>query len=100
MKKDKESENVVVAEDAIYVQNHDINKMKPIVSTLQVQDWIGGIYTEAINQGCNNGIVEGTVSFDAIHWNHSERATDILVDYNWNDKKIRWVMLEQVLVVP
>jgi hypothetical protein len=31
--------------------------------------------------------VEGTVSFDAIHWNHPSRAGDILVDYNWNDDK-------------
>ncbi len=87
LKKDKESEDVVVAEGAIYVQNHDINITKAIVSKLQAQDWIGGIYTKAINQGSNNGIVEGTVSFDAIHWNHPERAADILVDYNWSDDK-------------
>ena len=33
------------------------------------------------------GWVPGTLSFDAIHWNHPERAADILVDENWNDEK-------------
>ncbi|MFX6067006.1 hypothetical protein ABTE92_19070, partial [Acinetobacter baumannii] len=31
------------------------------------------------------GSIDGTVSFDAIHWNHPDRSGDILVDYNWND---------------
>lgn len=87
LKNAKESEDVVVAEGAIYVQNHDLPTIKKIVSLLQAQDWIGGIFTRAAKPGDERGIVEGTVSFDAIHWNHPDRAGDILVDYNWNDDK-------------
>ncbi len=87
IKKDKESEDVVVSEGAIYVKGHDEAIIKNIVSKLQSQEWIGCIFTKAIKPGDNKGWVDGTVSFDAIHWNHKERAADILVDYNWNDKK-------------
>ncbi len=87
IKKGKESEEVVVAEGAIYVQNHDMPTIKKIVTLLQAQDWIGAIFTRAAKPGDEKGIVEGTVSFDAIHWNHPSRAGDILVDYNWNDDK-------------
>lgn len=87
LKKDKESEDVVVAENAIYVKDHDKILMQKIVSTLQAQEWVGGIFTKAIQAGDTKGIIPGTVSFDAIHWNHAERAADILVDYNWNDDK-------------
>jgi len=31
--------------------------------------------------------VEGTLSFETIHWNHPERAADILVVENWDDSK-------------
>ena len=87
LKKDKESEDVVIAEGAIYVQNHDQEKIKEIVARLQSQEWIGGIFTKAAKPGDLKGSIEGTVSFDAIHWNHPERAGDILVDYDWNDDK-------------
>lgn len=87
LKKDQESEDVVVAEGAIYVQNHDMETIKKIVASLQAQPWIGGIFTKARTPGNVKGIVDGTVSFDAIHWNHPDRAGDILVDYNWSDDK-------------
>lgn len=87
LKIDKESEDVVIAEGAIYVQNHDPQKIKQIVASLQSQDWVGGIFTKASKPGDLKGSIEGTVSFDAIHWNHPERSGDILVDYDWNDDK-------------
>lgn len=86
-KKDKESEDVVVAENAIYVKDHDPTIMQKIVSSLQAQEWVGGIFTKAVKAGDTKGIIPGTVSFDAIHWNHADRSADILVDYNWNDDK-------------
>ena len=86
-KKDKESDEVVVAEGAIYVQNHDAAIIKAIVAKLQEQPWIGAVFTKAKTAGDTKGWVDGTVSFDAVHWNHPERAADILVDYNWNDDK-------------
>ncbi|MBC7721012.1 MAG: alkaline phosphatase family protein, partial [Pedobacter sp.] len=87
LKKDKESEDVVVAEGAIYVQNHDETIIKNIVLKLQAQSFVGSIFTKATIPSDTKGWVEGTVSFDAVHWNHPERAADILVDYNWNDDK-------------
>lgn len=86
-KKSKESEDVVVSETAIYVQNHDKDKIQQIVSALQAQEWIGGIYTKAIKAGDTKGYIAGTLSFESIHWNHPSRTADILVDYNWNDNK-------------
>ncbi len=86
LKKDKESEDVVVSEGAIYVHNHDEAVIRKIVSRLQSQEWVGAIFTKADRPGNLKGHVEGTLSFDAIHWNHA-RSGDILVDYNWDDRK-------------
>ncbi|RYU97324.1 alkaline phosphatase family protein [Emticicia agri] len=87
LKQNKDSEDVVVSEGAIYVQNHDKAKIQQIVSKLQAQEWVGGIYTKALKAGDNKGFIDGTLSYDAIHWNHASRTADILVDYNWNDDK-------------
>ncbi|UTA66150.1 alkaline phosphatase family protein [Emticicia sp. 21SJ11W-3] len=85
LKQNKDSEDVIVTEGAIYVE--DKSKIKSIVSRLQSQQWVGGIYTKAAKPGSTQGIVEGTLSFETIHWNHPSRTADILVDYNWNDDK-------------
>ena len=85
LKQNKDSEDVIVSEGAIYVK--DKSKIKSIINSLQSQEWVGGIYTKADKPGGTQGIVEGTLSFDAIHWNHPHRTADILVDYNWNDDK-------------
>lgn len=87
IKKDEESEDVVIAEGAIYVKDHDSAIITKIVRTLQAQPWIGAIFTKAITPGDAKGSMAGTASFDAIHWNHPDRSGDILVDYNWNDNK-------------
>lgn len=87
LKQDKESEDVIVAEGAIYVKDHDITVMKKIVSALQAQEWIGAIFTKAKKAGDVKGIVDGTLFFETIHWNHPERSSDILVDENWDDRK-------------
>ncbi|MFV8464842.1 alkaline phosphatase family protein [Flavobacterium sp. LB1P62] len=86
LKKDKESTEIVVAEGAIYVKDHDEKSIKNIVAALQEQKWIGGIYTKASKEEDLKGFVEGTLSFETIHWDH-DRSGDILVDMNWNDNK-------------
>lgn len=86
-KKDKESEDVVVAEGAIYVKDHNQEVIQRIVSALQAQEWVGGIFTKAKSPDDMKGMVPGTLSFEAIHWNHPERSADILVDENWDDRK-------------
>lgn len=87
LKQTKESEDVVVSEGAIYVKNNDKAKIQQIVTQLQGQEWVGGIYTKALKAGDTKGYIEGTLSYEAIHWNHASRTADILVDYNWNDNK-------------
>jgi len=87
LKKDSVSEDVIVAEGAIYVKDHQPDKIRKIVSKLQEQEWIGPIFTKAMQAGTTQGFVEGTLSFETIHWNHPKRAADILVVENWDDSK-------------
>jgi predicted AlkP superfamily pyrophosphatase or phosphodiesterase len=86
-KKDKESEDVVVAGGAIYVKDHNEETIRKIVQRLQMQDWIGAIFTKGKKSEDMKGWVDGTLSFISIHWNHSNRIADILVDENWDDRK-------------
>lgn len=85
-KRDKSSEDVVVAGGAIYVKDHDPVLITRIVESLQRQEWVGAVFTAGAKKGDTNGIVKGTLSFETIRWDH-ERAGDILVDLNWNDDK-------------
>jgi len=87
LKRDKESDDVVAAEGALYVKNHDPEKIRQIVAALQQEDWVGAVFTKSERKGDMKGWVPGTLSFEAIHWNHSERSADILVDENWSDAK-------------
>lgn len=86
LKQNKESEDVVITEGAIYVKDHNPTLIQQIVSLLQSQSWIGAIFTKAVTPGSSLGFIEGTISFDAIHWNHPERTADILVDRDWSDE--------------
>jgi predicted AlkP superfamily pyrophosphatase or phosphodiesterase len=85
LKKSKESDDVVIAEGAVYVKNHDESEIKKIVAALHKQEWAGAVFTKAKNKGEMKGWVDGTISFDAIHYNHPQRSGDILVAMNWND---------------
>jgi predicted AlkP superfamily pyrophosphatase or phosphodiesterase len=85
IKAGKESDDIVIAEGALYVKDHNPGKIKEVVKLLQQQEWVGPIFTRAAKETSLKGWVEGTLSFDAIHWNHPERAADILVDENWSD---------------
>ncbi|CAG5012717.1 hypothetical protein DYBT9275_05233 [Dyadobacter sp. CECT 9275] len=86
-KKDKESDDVVIAEGALYVKNHDREVIQKIVSALQAEEWIGAVFTKSAKPGNDKGWVPGTISFDAIHYHHPERSGDILVAMNWDDRR-------------
>lgn len=86
IKKDKESEDVVVAEGAIYVKDNNADTIRKIVALLQAQDWIGPVFTKGLKPGDVKGWVAGTLSFESIHWNHPDRIADILVDETWDDR--------------
>ncbi|WP_169739283.1 alkaline phosphatase family protein [Dyadobacter crusticola] len=87
LKKDKESDDVVISEGAVYVKNHDEQVIRKIVAALHKEDWIGAVFTKPKKKGSMTGWVDGTLSFDAIHYNHPTRSGDILVAPNWNDDK-------------
>ncbi|MGC4035534.1 MAG: alkaline phosphatase family protein [Chitinophagaceae bacterium] len=87
LKADETSQDVIVADGAIYVKDRDEKTIAAIVKSLQQQEWIGAIFTKGKNIGDMEGSIPGTLSFESIHWNHPERAGDILVDMNWNTNK-------------
>ncbi len=87
LKADAKSEDVVLAGGAVYVKNHDREKIQAIVKALQSQQWVGAIFTKGSKPGDMLGSVEGTLSFASIHWDHLQRSGDMLVDVNWNDNK-------------
>lgn len=84
-KRDKTSDDIVVAEGAIYVKDHNPQTIDAIVKSLQQQEWVGAIFTKGKKTGDMKGVVPGTLSFEAVHWNHPTRSGDILVDKNWNN---------------
>ncbi|MCF2447020.1 alkaline phosphatase family protein [Dyadobacter sp. CY345] len=85
LKKDKDSDDVVVAEGAIYVKDHNEKLIKKIVSELHKEDWVGAAFTKPKKKGSMQGWVDGTLSFEVIHYNHPKRSGDILIAPNWND---------------
>ncbi|HQS51443.1 MAG TPA: alkaline phosphatase family protein [Daejeonella sp.] len=87
LKKDENSDDVILAGGAVFVKDHNADQIKKIVTALQQEEWVGGIFTRSKKARDTHGWVPGTLSFDAIHWAHPERSSDILVDVNWNDDK-------------
>lgn len=87
LKQSKESDDIVAAEGALYIKHKDTALSRKVVEALQQENWVGAIFTKGVKKGDQKGWVPGTLSFESIHWNHPERAADILVDENWNDDK-------------
>jgi hypothetical protein len=87
LKDNTSSEDVILSGNAVYVRDHNASVIGKIVSVLQEQPWVGAIFTRSKPGQSAQGWVEGTLSFEAIHWDHATRAADILVDYNWDNRK-------------
>lgn len=87
LKRDKDSDDVIISGNAIYVKDHEESKIKSIVEALQGEEWVGPVFTKENTPGSMNGQIEGTLSFTSVHWNHPERAADILISVDWNDSK-------------
>ena len=87
LKESRESDDVVVAEGAIYVKDHAPEPIERIVAALHKNERIGAVFTKPKNKGNKLGWVAGTLSFETIHYNHPERSGDVLVATNWNDAK-------------
>lgn len=87
MKESKSSNDVVVAGGSIYVNGRDKNKIRTIVAALQAEQWPGAIFTAPAKKGSLKGFVPGTLSFNAMNWNHADRTGDIVVAPAWDDEK-------------
>ena len=86
VKKDKNSDDVVVVGGALYIKDRNQEKIKNTVAVLQANESVGAIFTAGKKAGDTQGFVEGTLSFESIHWNHPSRAADILVAVNWDNR--------------
>lgn len=86
-KKNKDSDDVIVAGGALYVKARDSVVIRRMVEALQQEQWVGAIFTKAAKPGSMKGIVKGTLSFESVHWNHPGRVADILVAANWNNAR-------------
>lgn len=86
-KKDKDSDDIIVAGGAVYVKDRNRETVRNVVAALQKESWAGAVYTKAKKQGSLKGEIKGTLSFNAVHWNHSYRAADVLVSVAWDDRK-------------
>ena len=84
LKKDKDSDDVVVVEGSIYVKDHDPVVVKRIVRLLQSTPWVGAIFTRAAVTGSPMGMVPGTLALGTVHGDHP-RAGDVLVSANWSN---------------
>jgi predicted AlkP superfamily pyrophosphatase or phosphodiesterase len=80
------SPRVVNGETAIYVRDGNRQVIAGIVRALQKTSGVGAIFTRAPKPGSLLGSVEGTLSFDAVRWNHA-RSGDILYSPDWTDGK-------------
>ena len=79
------SPRIVAGGGAVYVRDHDQAVVAGIVKKLQRTDGVGAIFTPAMRPGSWEGRVPGTLSFDAIRWNH-DRSADILFSPDWTDR--------------
>jgi predicted AlkP superfamily pyrophosphatase or phosphodiesterase len=79
------SPKIVAGAGAIYVRDGDEAAIAGIVSALQKTAGIGAVFTDRERSGSFNGRLPGTLSFDAIHWDH-ERSSQILYSADWRDE--------------
>jgi arylsulfatase A-like enzyme len=88
LKESEESTDVVVAGDAIHVNEPSgVDKdarVDAIVALLQRTDWIGPVFTRGATPDTLFGARAGTIAFSAIGWDH-ERSADILTSPQWSE---------------
>lgn len=80
------SPRVVADDGAIYVRDDDQATIAAIVAALQRTPGVGAIFTRAKARQLLDGTVPGTLSFDAVRWDH-ERSAQILFSPDWTDEE-------------
>jgi len=76
---------IVAGGGAIYVRDGDRSAISAIVKQLQRTRGVGAVFTPALETGGLRGRESGTISYDAIGWNHA-RSADILFSPDWTDQ--------------
>jgi arylsulfatase A-like enzyme len=85
LKSGKSSTDVVIANDAIYINDDKSERLPAIVQLLQKTDWIGPVFTRGTDPQSMQGYLPGTLSFNAVMWDHP-RSADILTAGNWTSQ--------------
>jgi arylsulfatase A-like enzyme len=80
------SPKIVSGGGAIYVRDHDRKVIAGIVGALQHTSGIGAIFMPSASPGSMDGQLAGTLSFEAIRWNHA-RSSDILYSPDWTEQQ-------------
>ena len=83
LKASSSSTDVIVAGDAIHVNEGGPALVRRIVERLQQTEWIGAVFTRGEPES-DRGWVDGTLSFSSVRWDHA-RSGDILATGNWTD---------------
>ncbi|BCS35496.1 alkaline phosphatase family protein [Luteitalea sp. TBR-22] len=79
------SPRVVHSGGAIHVRDADPVVIAGIVAALQRTPGVGAIFTKSPKAGALDGHVAGTLSFEAIRWQH-DRSAQILFSPDWTDE--------------
>jgi len=96
LKESKDSDDVVLASSGqsvlLHVKDRNMEKIKNIVSFLQMQDWTGVLFTAASLQSPSKvyGWVDGTFSLELIHQPSTGRGADIILTFPWTSEKNKW----------
>jgi predicted AlkP superfamily pyrophosphatase or phosphodiesterase len=83
LKSSQTSTDVVLAGDAIHVNEGGPERVRSIVELLQRTEWIGAVFTRGEGDS-DAGWVDGTLSLRSVRWDHP-RSGDILATGNWTD---------------
>lgn len=75
---------IVTGGGAIYVRDEDATTVAAIATALQQTAGAGAIFTPATQPGSLDGRIPGTLSFDAVRWNH-DRSAQLLFSPDWTD---------------
>jgi len=85
LKSDRSSTDVVIANDAIYINEQKSERLPSIVQLLQKTSWIGPVFTRGIDPQSMQGKQAGTLAFKTVMWDHA-RSADILTSGNWTNQ--------------
>jgi arylsulfatase A-like enzyme len=71
---------------AVYVDNHDAERVGQIARFVQSREWGGVVFTAGRTPGDPRGTVEGTFALELIHVANGERGPDLLFTFPWTSR--------------